>query len=199
MPKHSWSKCGFCKKKVSSVNFTRHSKSFHLICPRCYKLAPRCRHACFGAKLLTPTEWVRMSNEQNTTQELPVLGNQTIFTPAVKPNILERPLTSFVFCPIELREDCLAILTSCLAARHFLDHDLFTPAQFLLSKLQRNCLSCMSGKSGKVSLADFHSCRSYIPQLLADNCELTCHLFNVTYSERAVQFFYEFLVENSYD
>jgi hypothetical protein len=108
------------------------------------------------------------------------------------------PLTSGVYIPIELREDCLAALTSCLAARKFLDHDLHTPALFLLAKLQRNCLACMAGKEGKDGMADFHSCRLYIKQIMEDNCELTCCLFNVEYTERSVQFFHSFLYDNSY-
>lgn len=166
----------------------------------CFKLSSKARHPCFGAKILTPSQWVSMNNPAAEYRKEDLPGTSPgIFTPAVTPNIYERPLTSQVFVPFELREDCLAAVTACLAARMFLDNDLFTPCQFLLSKLKRNCLACMSGEEGKEALADFHSCRSYIPQLMAENCELTCQLFNVTYSERAVQFFYNFLMENSFE
>lgn len=201
MPKYL-SKCGFCAKNVSRTNFTRHARSFHLMCPKCLRLEARAKHPCFGARILTQTQWLNLNNTnpQNQTMDSSTSNGQNSFLELSNvANVSERPITSGVFIPIEMREDCLAALTACLAARQFLDHDLYTPALFLLSKLQRSCLACMSGKDGKIDMADFHSCRLYISQIMSDNCELTCNLFNVEYSDRSKQFFQNFLHENSYE
>lgn len=181
-------KCEFCNKQVTKTNLTRHAKTFHLLCPVCLKLEPRLKHKCFGLKLLSQTQWLSINE------------GKPIYEPCTPANnsVHGQPLTSTIYVPLEIRYDCLTALTACLAARQLLDFDLNTISLFFLAKLQRSCLACMAGREGKQHMQDFHVCRMMIDQIMSENMELTCKLFNIQETERASNFIRAFLIDNSF-
>ena len=133
------------------------------------------KHRCFGLKLLARSK---------------------LFSPA-EPLEEGVPTISTIYVPIELRADCAAALRALLAARELLDHDQFTPALFMLAKLRRGCLSCLSDDA--MVKDDFHSCRVSVESCIADYAELSCYLFNVQYTPQVKQFFRVFLTDHSFE
>ena len=150
--------CSLCKRRASRTNYRRHEKTFHLLCPKCLSLESRTKHPCFGQRLLSKTKAFQLLNNQCDDEKL-------------------TPVTCGIFVPVEVRSDCVDSLRACLAARSFLDNDLFTPALFLLAKLMRSC----------------------IQSFMAENLYLTCLLFNIEYSEKSLHFIQTFLEDNTFD
>ena len=196
-------KCPLCLRSASSTNYARHVQTFHLLCPRCLRLSSKTRHPCFGAKLLSRSNLFQRREESISHHPSSISQHSNTTANGSDQNQDDATngliLSSGIYIPLEIRADCICFLQACLAARHFLDHDLFTPSLFLLAKLQRTCIACTAGKDGKNSLYDFHSCRLGIDDFLAENFELTCLLFNITNNEKSHYFIRNFLYENCYN
>ena len=172
--------CSLCKNRASRANYRRHEKTFHLLCPKCLSLESGTKHPCFGRRLLSKTKAFKLMENNWVDEEM-------------------TPTTCGIFVPLELRKDCVDSLRACLAARTFLDNDLFVPALFLLAKLMRTCIACMAAKEGNYAMSEFHSCRMNIQPFLDQNLYLTCLLFNIECNEKSIHFIQSFLEENTFE
>lgn len=168
--------CKTCKRLVSRLNFHRHVKSFHLLCPQCLTLESRAKHPCFGSRLLSRSSFFSRAEGDDTSPG---------------------PLTSNIYIPMEARADCVGAMTAVLAGRALMDTDLYTPAFFLLAHAQRSCLACTAGRTASPVFHDLHTCRLNSTLIIDSLAPLVCHLFNIHHTAELNHFFCTFLQENT--
>lgn len=167
-------KCPLCsnllpeKGKKERPNIGRHSKTFHLLCPRCLRLEHRVKHPHFGTQLLRRSQ---------------------LLEPGFGEEMNEDPV-ALVFVPVQIRSDIWSITEALLAAREWMDNDIFTIFFFLLAKLRRTCLACLSQtvttevKDTSV-FSDLHTCHTNTDIFLREYLSLTFRMFNVKETEYA--------------
>lgn len=169
--------CNYCLRKGSISNISRHQKSFHLLCAKCFKLSSKARHPHFGAKLLSRSKLLKQAY----------------------PPDFYFPVVSGIWVPVELRGDIYKAMQMCLVSRELLDQDIWTVGMFLLAILRRGCLACMAGKEGENGcLSEFHNCRLTCNDVLDKYFELACLLFNINPDMDARIFLHNYLQEHSY-
>lgn len=170
--------CKICSKpkSVSRMNYFRHNRTHHLLCPHCLSIESKCKHACFGSRLLSRSQMLRMNND---------------------PDPLAPP-TSSIFIPMEMRTDCLAAFQTILAARDLLDNDIYSVAFYLLARLKRSCLACMGSTVNSGFLKDYHTCQLHIKDIMENISETVFCLFNVRSDEKSYAFLSSFLAENTH-